>query len=90
MNRPRFKWWIIKNWFKMLFYWCLAKLDIQLSKDPIPEGVYCYVPDIEKNTNIFPGKSQRMSEITNTAGIYCFYLSHPVLIFFCSIYLADN
>lgn len=41
---------IVRNWIQMVGYWILGKLDIQLSKEPIPEGTpYCYLPDEDKN-----------------------------------------
>ncbi len=36
----------------MFWYWSLAKLNVKLSEEPIPDNTYyCYVPDEEKNNN---------------------------------------
>jgi hypothetical protein len=41
---------VVRNWFQMIGYWIIAKCDVQLSKEPIPNNThYCYVPDDEKN-----------------------------------------
>lgn len=38
-----------RNWIKILWWSFIIKLGYKRSKDPIPQGVYCYKPDDEKN-----------------------------------------
>jgi len=40
-----------KNYIRMFWWWTKKLFGVQLPTDAIPEGAYCYFPDLEKNKN---------------------------------------